>query len=105
MMSADFKRISSKRTVPHSIRRSSHFSSALCQPSSGLGDMHLGRLLSHHCSLPLTTSPILMEMVLDALDNALQAEETFQWEKQHLQACRRAATRRQLRVCYWTRRC
>ncbi|KNZ53567.1 uncharacterized protein VP01_31g3 [Puccinia sorghi] len=85
-MSADL--ISSRRTAPHSIHLS-HFSSPLRQPSYGLGEMHLGGLLSHHSSSPLTTSPILTETVLDALENALRAEERFQREKQHLQAVAR----------------
>ncbi|PLW34335.1 hypothetical protein PCANC_09642 [Puccinia coronata f. sp. avenae] len=78
---SEFKRFSSKRTA-HSIHLS-HFSSPLRQTPTL--ESHLG-LLSYS---PLTTSPILTETVLGALDNALRAEETFQREKQHLQSVAR----------------
>ncbi|OAV90729.1 hypothetical protein PTTG_00045 [Puccinia triticina 1-1 BBBD Race 1] len=79
---AELRRFSSTRSrTPHSIHLS-HFSPL----RQATGESHLS-LRSH--SSPLTTSPLLTESVLDALDNALRAEETFQREKQHLQSVAR----------------
>ncbi|KAA1081392.1 hypothetical protein PGT21_035124 [Puccinia graminis f. sp. tritici] len=75
----ELRRFSSARN-PHSIHVSQV--SPLRQAT---GESHLS-LRSHS---PMTNSPILTETVLDALDNALRAEETFQREKQHLQSVAR----------------
>ncbi|KAI9604735.1 hypothetical protein H4Q26_002704 [Puccinia striiformis f. sp. tritici PST-130] len=78
---SELRRFNTARPAVHSIHVS-HYS-PLRQNTSVESNRSL------RCHSPLTTSPILTETVLDALDNTLRAEETFQREKIHLQSIAR----------------
>lgn len=82
----DLDRVQSTTRTPHSINISD-LSRSPIRSSTNWESSHPTHPRLSHASF--SSSPTLDETVLDALDNALRAEETFQREKQHLQSVAR----------------